>query len=44
MANGFAIGPQTPLAHEVAAKFLALTGHDASSSEQTESTLEEALR
>lgn len=28
MAKGFPIGPQTPLAHEVAAKFLAITGHD----------------
>ncbi|WP_341367373.1 non-ribosomal peptide synthetase/type I polyketide synthase [Yoonia sp. BS5-3] len=28
MEKGFAIGPQTQLAHEVAQKFLAVTGHD----------------
>ncbi|WP_226781564.1 non-ribosomal peptide synthetase/type I polyketide synthase [Oceaniglobus trochenteri] len=28
MEKGFAIGPQTPLAHEVAGKFLAITGHE----------------
>ncbi len=28
MGKGFAIGPQTPLAHEVARKFLAVTGHE----------------
>ncbi|WP_394155122.1 amino acid adenylation domain-containing protein [Loktanella salsilacus] len=28
MAKGFPIGPQTPLAHEVVKKFLAITGHD----------------
>ncbi|WP_353476534.1 amino acid adenylation domain-containing protein (plasmid) [Salipiger sp. H15] len=28
MARGFAIGPQTPLAYEVARKFLTVTGHE----------------
>lgn len=28
LEKGFAIGPQTPLAHEVARKFLSLTGHE----------------
>ncbi|MDO5644053.1 MAG: aminotransferase class III-fold pyridoxal phosphate-dependent enzyme, partial [Paracoccus sp. (in: a-proteobacteria)] len=28
LEKGFAIGPQTPLAHEVARKFLTLTGHE----------------